>query len=45
MKKYTTPEVEMLVFAAMDLIMASDDNETPKDYVNENLTITDIESI
>ena len=45
MKKYTTPEVELLAFAAMDLIMASDENETPKDYVNEDLTIAGIETI
>ncbi len=46
MKKYASPEVELLAFAAMDVIMASDENETDKDYVDqENLVITDITSI
>ena len=46
MKKYATPEIELLALATMDVIMASDDNETPKDLVdNENLVITDIEAI
>lgn len=46
MKKYATPEIELLAFAAMDVIMASDENETVKDYVdNENLVIGDIETI
>jgi len=45
MKKYTTPEVELLTLA-MDVIMASDENETPKDYVDgDNLVISDIASI
>lgn len=46
MKKYATPEIELLALAAMDVIMASDENETPKDLVdNENLVITDIAAI
>lgn len=46
MKKYRTPEIELLAFAAMDVIMASSENETPKDLVdNENLIITEIESV
>ena len=45
MKKYTTPEVELLVLGAMDVIMTSNENETPKDYVNEDLTIAGIETI
>lgn len=44
MKKYFAPEVELIVLAA-DVLMASDDNETPKDYVNESLVIEGIESI
>ena len=44
MKKYFAPEVELLVLAA-DVILASDDNETPKDYVSETLTIEGIETI
>jgi len=45
MKKYLTPEVELLVLSA-DVIMASDENETPKDYVDgENLVISDIANI
>lgn len=46
MKKYTTPEIELLALAMQDVLMASDENETPKDLVdNENLVITDIASI
>ena len=47
MKKYTTPEIELLALAAMeDILVASDEHETPKDLVdNENLVITDIASI
>ena len=45
MKKYFAPEAELIVLAA-DVIMASDENETPKDYVDgENLVISDIANI
>lgn len=29
MKKYITPEADLLAFLAMDAIMASNENETP----------------
>lgn len=46
MKKYNTPEIALIAFEAMDVIMASDGNETAKDYVSlENLVITDIETL
>ena len=46
MKKYVTPEAELLALAMQDVLMGSDENETPKDYVDgESLIISDIESI
>lgn len=44
MKKYFAPEAELLILTA-DVIMASDENETPKDYVSESLVIEGIENI
>ena len=44
MKKYCAPEAELLILTA-DVIMASDENETPKDYVSESLVIEGIETI
>ena len=44
MKKYLAPEVELLVLAD-DVIMTSNENETPKDYVSESLVIEGIETI
>ena len=46
MKKYLSPELELLVLLSRDVLMGSDENETPKDYVDgENLIVSDIESI
>ncbi len=45
MKRYHAPAWEMKLLAA-DVLMASDENETDKDYVeNENLTIDAIAEI
>ena len=46
MKKYNSPEAEWIAYAATDVLMASDENETDKDYVDqENLIITEITTI
>ena len=46
MKKYLSPELELLLLTAQDVLMGSDENETPKDYVDgESLIIADIENI
>lgn len=46
MKKYTTPALEFLLLSAQDVLMASDENVTAKDYIdNENLVIGDIETV
>lgn len=45
MKTYCHPCMEMLVYVS-DVLMVSDENETPKDHVDiGNLAICDIESI
>ena len=45
MKRYHAPAWELKLLA-MDVLMASDENETDKDYVeNENLTIDNITEI
>ncbi len=43
MKKYTTPEVELLVFAAADMMAGSDEYETTPDPYT--FTIQDIKDI
>ena len=45
MKKYNAPAWELKLLA-MDVLMASDENETDQDYVdNENLTVDNIADI
>lgn len=45
MKKYSTPDVELLVFAAKDIMVSSNENELAPDYVDNNLNIQDIQDI
>ena len=44
MKKYVSPEAELLAFASMDIIMSSNPNETPQDSgaAGGDLNIQDI---
>lgn len=43
MKKYISPEVELLALAAQDVIMASDDEELEKDDITvAELVVRDI---
>lgn len=45
MKKYIRPRAETIIVSS-DVLMVSDENETPKDYVeHKDLTVSDIESI
>ena len=45
MKKYIRPRAEAIVFSS-DVLMVSDENETPKDHVESgDLAIRDIESV
>ncbi|MBQ8351279.1 MAG: hypothetical protein IJY20_04460 [Clostridia bacterium] len=46
MKKYERPEWAMAAFDMMDVLMASDENETDKDYVdNESIVVENIANI
>ena len=46
MKKYARPEWALAAFEMSDVLMASDENETDKDYVdNENLVVDNIANI
>ena len=46
MKKYERPEWALAAFEMADVLMASDENETDKDYVdNENLVVDNIANI
>ena len=46
MKKYERPEWALAAFECMDVLMASDENETDKDYVeNDNLVVDNIANI
>ena len=46
MKKYHRPEWAIASFEAWDILMGSDENETDKDYVdNENLVVDNIANI
>lgn len=46
MKKYERPEWALAAFACTDVLMASDENETDKDYVeNDNLVVDNIATI
>ena len=42
MKKYETPEIELLSFVAEDLMFGSDENETPQDKYDGILVIDEI---
>ena len=45
MKNYIRPRAEML-FVSQDILMVSDENETPKDHVEQkSLTVEDITNI
>ena len=44
MKKYQMPEWAVSAFEARDLLMASDENETDKDFV-DNLVVENVENI
>ena len=44
MKKYERPEWAITSFEAWDVLMASDENETDKDYV-DNLVVDNIANI
>ena len=46
MKKYEMPAWAIVAFESADVLMASDENETDKDYVdNENLVVDNIANI
>ncbi len=46
MKKYMSPEVELLAFYAQDAIMSSNENESDRDiFMDEALNIGDIRDI
>ena len=46
MKKYEMPAGAVISFCEGDLLMASDENETDKDYVeNDNLVVDNISDI
>lgn len=45
MKKYNTPDAQLLAFAAKDIMVSSNENELIPDYVDNNLNIQDIQDI
>ena len=45
MKNYTTPACELLIFAAEDLLVLSDENQTAPDYLENTLVVQDIQNI
>lgn len=45
MKKYNTPDATLLVFAAKDIMISSNENELAPDYVDNSLNIQDIQDI
>ena len=45
MKKYNTPESEILRFAAEDLLVYSDENQTTPDNVGDLMQIQDVQNI
>lgn len=45
MKKYENPQMKLFFFGSEDILITSDENETPKDDLQGTLHVKDVQNI